>query len=563
MKWIIKEKPDQELSKFLSEKLNIPHIISQILINRNINTVESIKKFFNTKWDDLYDPFLMLDMDRAATRVVQAIERGERILIHGDYDVDGITAVSILYLFLKRMGSDVFFYIPDRLKEGYGLSRLGVQKAYEVEARLLITADCGITNVEEVDLANKFGIDVIISDHHEEGEFLPSSYAILDPKRKGCNYPFKELSGVGVAFKLIHAVIKKLGIDLDILKEYLDLVALGSAADIVPLIDENRLLVKMGLEKINRRERIGIKALIESSGLSNRVIGTGQVVFILAPRINAVGRLGNAERAVRLLVTDSDQQAKNIANILEAENRNRKNIDDQTFNEAIEIIEKEFDSENDRALVLAKEGWHPGVIGIVASRIAERMYRPTIMIAIEDGIGRGSARSILNFDIYSAIRRCERYLLRFGGHKYAAGLMLEIGKIEKFKEDFKKIAYDLLKDEELVQRIIIDAEIELPQVNEELVGMLNRFAPFGPQNMRPVFLSRNLQVVGTPKVVGKDHLKFKVRQGGKVYEAIGFDLGSLHYRLCPGEENLNMVYVIEENFWNGKSRVQLRVKDLK
>ncbi|MFH1941268.1 MAG: single-stranded-DNA-specific exonuclease RecJ [bacterium] len=563
MKWVVTEPTDRNAVNDFVQTLMVPKIVARILVNRGIRSLEEAKRFFKSDWDGLYDPFLMKDMDRAVDRIVAALEQKERIFIYGDYDVDGITAVSLLTLFLRKMGGEVFFYIPDRLKEGYGLSELGIQHAANVGAGLLISVDCGITGVEEVALAGKLGIDVIVSDHHEPAKILPKAEAILDPKREGCTYPFKELAGVGVAFKLVQAVVGKLGLGEKVWREYVDLVALGSAADIVPLIDENRVLVKKGLEKMNLLDRLGIRALVESSGLSGKKIGTGQVVFILAPRINAVGRLGNAERAVRLLITDSEQQAKNIAGILESENRNRKNIDEETFQEALGFLESECDIQSERAVVLAREGWHPGVIGIVASRICERYYRPTIMIAVEDGIGKGSARSISNFDIYSALKRCEDHLLGFGGHRYAAGLTIELGRIDEFKKAFHAVAGEMLEDEDLVQSLWVDAEIQLPEITEQFVQILNLFAPFGPQNMRPVFLSKNIQVVGSPRIVGKNHLKFRVRQGGEVFDAIGFDLGGLFYRLAPGEENLDMVFVVEENHWNGQEKIQLRVKDLR
>jgi len=563
LKWVVTDQPDPDALKYLIETLSVPKVIAKILFNRGIKSPEEAKWFFRSDWKDLNDPFLMKDMDKAVDRVLLALNRNEPIFIYGDYDVDGITGVSLLTLFLRELGGKIHFYIPNRLEEGYGLSKSGIQKATNVGTRLLISVDCGITGIEEVLLAREMGIDVIISDHHEPGHDEPEAVAILDPKREHCSYPFKELAGVGVTFKLIQAIAQKLNLDEEVFKKYIDLVALGSAADIVPLTDENRLLVKKGLERMNQHNRLGFNALVESSGLRGKKIGTGQIVFILAPRINAVGRLGNAERAVRSLITESEQQGKNIANILEAENQNRKSIDEETYQQALAMIESEYDVEVDRAVVLAREGWHSGVIGIVASRIAEQVYRPTIMITIDNEIGKGSARSISNFDIYSALKECEEHLLGFGGHRYAAGLTIETKKIPHFQAAFKKIALETVKDENLIQQLNVDAEIMLPEINDRLVSMLNLFAPFGPKNMRPVFLSRNLRVVGTPRVVGRNHLKFRVRQGGKVFDAIGFDLGGLHYRLTPGEDNLDMVYVIEENYWNGQVKIQLRVKDLR
>jgi len=561
--WIVAEQIDAETIHQLIVSLGVSPVVAKILYNRGVRRFQDAKRFFRPSWSDLYDPFLMKDMDRAVERIQRAVSAKEKIFIYGDYDVDGITSVSLVYLFLKKLGLDVCFYIPDRLREGYGLSKIGVEQAVKFGATLLITVDCGITGVEEVALARKQGIDVIVSDHHERGKELPAAVAILDPKRQECNYPFKELAGVGVAFKLVQAISTRLDLDERYYQEYIDLVSLGSAADIVPLVDENRALVKLGLDKINKLDRVGIRALAETSGLLGKPIGTGQIVFILAPRINAVGRLGNAERAVRLLITESETLAKSIADILESENRNRKSIDEETFAEAKIIVESECSLQKDRAIVLAQQGWHSGVIGIVASRVVEQYYRPTIMIAVEGDVGKGSARSIPNFDIHTALKRCEEYLIGFGGHRYAAGLMIQVEKIPEFREAFQRVAMEMLGEQELIQKIWIDSEINLPEITDSFIRIVDQFAPFGPQNMRPVFLSRNLQVVGSPKVVGKNHLKFKVRQGGEVFDAIGFDLGELQYRLSPGDDRLDMVYVIEENQWNDQTKIQLRVKDLR
>jgi single-stranded-DNA-specific exonuclease len=561
--WVIEENSNPEKVHDLAEMLGIPPVIAKILFHRGIHTKEEARRFFKPDWSDLNDPFLMKDMGVAVDRIVRALERKERILIYGDYDVDGITSVSLLYLFLTKHGGNVGFYIPDRLREGYGLSSAGVIQAAKEGATLLITVDCGITAVEEIQHARKLGMEVIVSDHHEQGKELPEAFAILNPKRNDCPYPFKELAGVGVAFKLAQALCRRIEINEEDYRELIDLVALGSAADIVPLIHENRTLVKLGMERLNRLDRIGIRALAETSGLLGKPIGTGQVVFILAPRINAVGRLGNAERAVRLLITEAESQAKEIAQILESENRNRKNLDDETFQETKALIEKNAQFPEARTIVLAKDGWHPGVIGIVASRIVEQFCRPTVMIALDGDLGKGSARSISNFDIYSALKGCEDLLLSYGGHRHAAGLMIKQDQIERFTERFEQIAAQNIHEEDLTHKIWVDAEIMLPEITDKFVRLMNLFAPFGPQNMRPVLLSRNLNVVGSPRVVGKNHLKFKVRQGGEVYDAIGFDLGDLMYRLSPGDGKLDMVFVVEENYWNDETRIQLRVKDLR
>jgi single-stranded-DNA-specific exonuclease len=561
--WLIAGDSHPEIQQEFTEGLGLPAVVSKILINRGIHTREDARKFFKPVWEDLYDPFLIKDMDKAVDRLARAVEGKERILIYGDYDVDGITSVSLLYLFIRELGGDVGFYIPDRLREGYGLSAAGVTQAAADGASLLVTVDCGITGVEEIRMARTLGLDVIVSDHHEQANVLPEAAAILNPKRNDCPYPFKELAGVGVAFKLVQAMCRHLGLEDETFRKYIDLVALGSSADIVPLIDENRILVKLGMERLNRLERHGIRALVETSGLLGKPIGTGQVVFILAPRINAVGRLGDAQRAVQLLISRSEEESRTLAQVLEAENRNRKNLDDMTFQEAKQLIETEGRLSSTKTLVLSREGWHPGVIGIVASRIVEQYCRPTVMIALDGETGKGSARSIASFDIHSALKQCEDLLTSFGGHRHAAGLLIRLDAIEAFRERFERIASEQIEADDLTQRICVDAEITLPDITDKFIRLLNAFAPFGPQNMRPVFLARNLNVVGSPRVVGRNHLKFKVRQGGAVHDAIGFDLGELIYRLSPGDANLDMVFVVEENHWNDEIRTQLRVKDLR
>ncbi|RKY76598.1 single-stranded-DNA-specific exonuclease RecJ [candidate division KSB1 bacterium] len=574
-------KVDPQQVKNLAEQLRVPPIIGQILLNRGINSFDKAKEFFRPNLQYLHDPFLMMDMEKAVERLAVAIKQKQRIVIYGDYDVDGTTAISMLYLFLKQMGAPPRFYIPDRLRDGYGLSENGIREIFSWGTDLILTTDCGITGVKEVALANKLGMEVIISDHHEPGEKLPPALAVLNPKREDCSYPFKELAGVGVAFKLIQGLVDKFNLSKDYLEQCLDLVALGSAADIVPLTGENRILVKLGLETLRCTEKLGLRALIKSSGLLGRSIGTGQVVFILAPRINAVGRMGSAARAVHLLVADSERRADNIAKILETENRNRRNLDEEIYKEAVEIMERQFDPERDWSIVLHKEGWHPGVVGIVASRLVERYYRPTVMIALGDEldmlntqaesqggkIGKGSARSIPGFDIYSALKACQNYLISFGGHKFAAGLSIQKEMIPAFRNAFNQVARQMMTSEHLIPKICFDGVLKLNEIDAKFIRLLKLFAPHGPQNMRPVFLSTNLEVVGTPQIVGNNHLKFKVRQKGAqnriVIDAIGFNLGDLIYRISPGEANLDMIYVIEENEFQGERSLQLRVKDLR
>lgn len=563
LKWVQHEEIDIELIEEYARQLNVPPIISKILISRGIDSFAKAKQFFKGEMEDMYDPFLLEDMHKAVDRIIEALKEKERILIYGDYDVDGITSVSILYMLLIELGADVIFYIPHRVQEGYGITQVGIDEAVKKNVKLIISVDCGITAGQEVDYARKFGIDVIISDHHEEGLELPNAYAILDPKCKLSDYPFEELAGVGVAYKLGQALIKSSDLEISRMNKYIEFVAIGSTADIVPLISENRIFVKEGLRRLNTTDKPGLKALLSVSGMADKPIGTGQIVFVLAPRINAVGRLGDAQQAVELLTTQNFSKAWEIANILESENRARKNIDEETFRQAREIVDHEYDLSQQFGLVLAKQDWHPGVIGIVASRVVEKYYRPTVMISIDTDVGKGSARSIAGFDIYQAIKKCEDLLVAFGGHKYAAGLTIEKEKIEEFRERFNKIAKEQLSEDLLQPKLKIDGEIRLSEITPRLVQILKMFAPFGPQNMRPIFQSKNLQVVGNPTIVGKNHLKFRVRQDGVVFDAIGFNLGDLIYRIEPGSHNLDLAYVIEENIYTGRTSLQLRVKDLR
>ena len=563
LKWVQQDDFDQEIVKNFGIRLNVPPVISSILISRGIDTFDKAKLFFRGKLDDLHDPFLLKDMKKAVERIVQALENNEKILIYGDYDVDGITSVSLLYLLLNKLGADVSFYIPHRVQEGYGIAKAGIDEAQKNGINLIISVDCGITAIDEVEYARQLNIDFIISDHHEEGPELPKACAILDPKCKDSNYPYQELAGVGVAFKLAQALVRSLNEDDSVANEYLDLVAIGSTADIVPLIDENRIFVKEGLKNFNTTKKAGLKALLKVASMTDKAIGTGQIVFVLAPRINAVGRMGNAEDAVRLLTTDDWEEAWEIANILENENRARKSIDEVTFKEAKLIVDEEYDSSNNYGLVIAKDDWHPGVIGIVASRVVEKYYRPTIMISVNTDVGKGSARSITGFDIYNAIKQCDDLLLAYGGHKYAAGLTIEKEKIPEFRERFNKIAEAELTEDLIIPKLKIYGEIRLSEITPRLVQLLKLFAPFGPQNMRPVFQSSNVQVVGSATVVGRNHLKFKVQQDGVIFDTIGFNLGNLIYRIDPGTSNLDIAYVIEENFYLGHTSLQLRIKDLR
>jgi single-stranded-DNA-specific exonuclease len=502
-------------------------------------------------------------MASAVDRIVRALKAQEHIMIFGDYDVDGITATSLLYLVLTRLGANVSFYIPNRISEGYGLSIPGIREAAQRDVTLVISVDCGITATEEVDLARSLGIDLIITDHHEVQEQIPQAQAILNPKRADDDYPDEHLAGVGVAFKLVQGLYRHLGLDDSELENHLDLVALGTAADIVPLVGENRILTKFGLEQVAKTEKVGLRSLVEITGLLGEEIQTGHVVFILAPRINAVGRLGDAQRAIALLATNQRDRARRIARFLNDENRRRKDIDESMLREAQELIKKNIDLEKDRVIILASDKWHPGVIGIVASRVVEQYYRPTVLISLEGNEGKGSGRSISGFNLYEALERCQEHLIRFGGHKYAAGLTIDASKIHVFKERLNQVAMETLSPELLVPSLKIDASVTLDQVDEQLLAALGELAPFGPQNMRPVLMADNLEVVGCPRVVGQNHLKFKVRQNERVLDVIAFDKGERLSDVEVGKRNLSLSFVLEENTWQGRSSLQLRARDLR
>jgi len=566
-----------ELSIKLAEELSIPRVLASILINRQIDTPKKARIFFEPSIEDLYDPYLMDQLDIAVGRIIDAIISKEKITIFGDYDVDGTNGTSMLLRFFRSLDANVEYIIPHRIREGYGLSKQVIEKLSSSNTKLLITVDCGITSVEEVELAKSFGIDTIICDHHETGNKIPNAAAVLDALKPSCQYPFKYLCGAGVAFKLVQALLgtdyianklsEKDCIDRNALlhkkiQEYIQYATLATTADIVPLIDENRSIVKMGLEIINYDPLPGIRALIETSGLKLGKISTGQIVFVLAPRINAAGRIGDANRAVELLTSESFEKALEIARIMESENYLRKKIDEETFIQAQKIIEDTLDIDNEYAIVLHQNDWHPGVIGIVASRLVERYYRPTILMTTVDGVIKGSARSIPGFNIYEALRKCQDKLLQFGGHKYAAGLAVSPEKINDFCISFKKTAEELLTKDMLIPIIQIDAEIQLSELSPKFIQVLGKFAPFGPENMKPVFATRNVEILGQPKIVGNNHLRFKIRNRACVFDAIGFNLGYL-IDLVNSHNIVDVVYSIEEGEFIGESIPQLKIRDIK
>jgi len=562
-RWIYKEEVDDKATERLAQEININPIISKILIQRNITNFNEAKEYFRPSLDQLHDPFLMRDMDKALERIKLAMDLEQKILIYGDYDVDGTTAVSLVYGFLKNFYSNIEFYIPDRYKEGYGISQAGIEYAEENEFKLIITLDCGIKAMEMTNLANEKDIDLIICDHHLPGETLPDAYAILDPKMLDCPYPYKELSGCGVGFKLLQAFCEKFGYDPDLLHDYMDLVAVSIAADIVPITGENRVLAYHGLKKLNENPRLGLNALIKLAGIRND-INISSIVFGIGPRINASGRMDHAKSAVELLLADNFKTIESLAENLDTKNLQRRNFDNTITTEAIEMIEREDVSKDHKSTVLYKGDWHKGVIGIVASRCIDKFYRPTIILTESNGKATGSARSVDGFDIYEAISQCSDLLEQYGGHMYAAGLTMDIENVEAFKQKFERIVAEKITEEQLVPLIEIDSEIDLKDINFKFYNVLDQMAPFGPGNMQPVFVSHQLHVSGRPRILKKQHLKFYVKQYDEdiAMEAIGFGQAD-YYEMIASGMRFSMAYYIEENNYLGNKTLQLRVKDIR
>ena len=522
--------------------------------------------FLSASLSDLHSPFLMKDMDKAVTRIARALKDRQKIVIYGDYDVDGITGTAILYNFLQELGGDCSYFIPEREKEGYGLNLEAIRQFKEKGAGLLITVDCGIGDFEEVSSAHEQGMDAIITDHHEIPDRLPPADAVLNPKQKDCPFPFKDLAGVGIAFNLLIALRSYLrdtgyfGNEAPPnLKEYLDLVSLGTVADMVPLVDENRIFVKYGLKFLTNGSRVGIKALKEVSGLKDVPITTGHIGFRLGPRINAPGRIDRAEEGLKLLITKDAQEAESLAKSLEGMNSRRQQIENEIVREIKERIEKDERFLEKRSLVLSSSNWHPGVIGICASRIVEEYYRPTVLIALDGEKGKGSARSIEAFHLYNGLKGCESLLEGFGGHKHAAGLTILTGKIEEFEKAFEEIAFQSLEEEHLIPRINIDAEINLKEVTENFIDELDRLSPFGYSNPEPTFSSFDLKLYSS-MVVKNGHLKMKIKEEGAFYDAIGFNMGN-HFPLS--DQKIRLAFVPQFNTWQGIKNIQLRIKDIK
>lgn len=562
MRWTLKPNPSQENVNRLAESLNVEQIVAKLLIQRGIETFEQAKQFFRPNLEDLHDPFLMKDMDKAVERIEKAIENNENILVFGDYDVDGTTAVSLVSSYLKEYYPNVATYIPDRYNEGYGISFKGIDFADDNGFSLIIALDCGIKSIDHVAYAKERNIDFIICDHHRPGEFLPEAIAVLDPKREDCSYPYDELCGCGVGFKLIQALGKNRNQTIEDLTPYLDLVATAIAADIVPITGENRILAYFGLQVINSFPRPGIKALVHQ--IKKQVLDITDVVFIIAPRINAAGRIKHGNHAVELLTEFNFEQAQQFASEIETYNSERKDLDKQITKEALLQIEENNEKERYTSVVF-QEDWHKGVIGIVASRLIETYYRPTLVFTKSGDKYAASARSVKGFDIYNALEACSEHLEQFGGHMYAAGMTLAAENYLIFKEAFEKVVQESIHPDMLFPEILIDAEINLADITPKFTRILKQFEPFGPQNMTPIFLTKNLKDTGYGKQIGQEdeHLKLFVKQNqSEGIGAIGFGLGD-KLDLTSNQKSFQAVYCIDENEWNGNLSLQLRLKDLK
>jgi single-stranded-DNA-specific exonuclease len=562
-KWIIAPEPEQNKIDELSQSININPVLSKILVTRGITNFQEAKTFFRPSIEDCHNPFLMQDMDIAVNRLIDAIDNKEAILVYGDYDVDGSTSVAMMYSFLKSYCENLYYYIPDRYLEGYGISNKGIDYAKEKNCSLIISLDCGIKAIDKVDYANSKNIDFIICDHHNPGESLPEAVAVLDPKRKDCTYPFKELSGCGVGFKLIQAFCIQKEIPEHHAFELLDLVAISIAADIVAVTGENRILAFYGLEKINFNPRPGIKALIQASGLKDKIT-ISNLVFQLGPRINAAGRIDHAHLAVKLLTAIHEDEALIIAENVSSKNTTRKDFDQNITNEALSTIEDNQELISAKSTVLFNKNWHKGVIGIVASRCIEHHYRPTIIMTESNGKATGSARSVDGFDLYSAIESCKEYLDQFGGHKHAAGLTLSIDQIPSFTAAFEAVVQKNITEDQLIPKIKIDSYIEIDQITDKFYSILSQMDPFGPGNMQPVFAAKNLSILGEPLILKEKHLKLTVKNksGKNKITAIGF--GMAEYKdLIMNSNAFELAFTIQENHFNGVKSLQLYLKDIR
>lgn len=562
MRWTLTEKPNPLTVNQLADALGVDTRIATLLVQRGISTFEEARQFFRPSLNDLHDPYLMKDMDKAVARIEKAVANGERILVFGDYDVDGTTAVSLMSGYLRSFYPNVDTYIPDRYGEGYGVSIAGIDYADDNGCTLIIALDCGIKSPDKVAYANEKGIDFIICDHHRPGDTLPDAVAVLDPKRDDCTYPYDELCGAGVGFKLVQALAANRNQTIMDLLPWLDLVATAIAADIVPITGENRILATFGLNVINTNPRPGIKALIQN--VKKKILTISDVVFTIAPRINAAGRISHGNHAVALLTEFDLTQAEEFAAQIETFNTDRKGLDKQITVEALAQIDRNNDH-NRKTTVVYQEDWHKGVIGIVASRLIETYYRPTLVFTKSGDKLAASARSVRDFDVYNALEACADCLEQFGGHMYAAGLTLKEEQYENFRNRFEEVVAATIAPELLIPEIRIDEEIDFSDITPKFFRILKQFEPFGPGNMTPVFMTRKVRDTGYGKAIGSDneHLKLYIKQGdSESYGAIGFGLGKKQSLACNGD-TFDAAYSIEENEWNGEVKLQLRLRDLR
>jgi single-stranded-DNA-specific exonuclease len=567
-RWDFQTIPEQEKIDKLAKALNISALNAGLLLQRGINSFNEAKAFFRPKLEDLYNPFEMQDMEAAVNRIEAALEEGETIMVFGDYDVDGTTSVALVSSYLKHYYENIITYIPDRYNEGYGISFAGIDEAEKQNCSLIIALDCGIKALDKVDYANQKNIDFIICDHHRPGDKLPAALAVLDPKRDDCRYPYKELSGCGIGFKLMQALSQKFNWPQDELFNLLDLTAISIACDIVPITGENRILAYYGLKQINdpNYSREGVKHLLKLANKEGNV-DISTLVFIIGPRINAAGRIESGLNAVELLTAATKKDVEDFGKLINSQNNERRELDKETTFEALNLIEHSKELKKAKSTVLYQSHWHKGVIGIVASRVIESFYRPTIIFTESNGVAAGSARSVPGFDVYNAIEACSEHILQFGGHKYAAGLTIEIDKIPEFVKAFEKQVSTTITEEQLTPVVEIDYEIELSEINRKFYNILTQMAPFGPENLTPVFCAKNVVDAGYTTKVGSDnsHLKLSVRQihnPSEEFNGIAFKMGHWEEYL-KANNPVDIVFTIEENNWRGQSSLQLMVRDIK
>lgn len=560
--------PGDELQiKNLASELNIDEVLANILIQRGITNFEAARRFFRPELTHLHDPFLMKDMDKAVGRLNEAVRKNEQVMIYGDYDVDGTTSVALVYSFLKERFSNICYYIPNRYTEGYGVSLQAIDFAKQSGVSLIIALDCGIKAVEKIAYAKKLNIDFIVCDHHMPGESLPEAVAILDPKRPDCEYPFQELSGCGVGFKFMQAYCREAGINQDEIYRYLDLVAVSIASDIVPITGENRILSFYGLKRLNENPCPGLKSIMKIAGIHGKQLAIDDIVFKIGPRINAAGRMETGNKAVELLLSGSDHVATEMGGKINVYNDRRKNIDRDITQQALRLIASEPSLQNSLSTVLFNPEWHKGVIGIVASRLIETYYRPTVVLTESNGFATGSARSVPGFDLYQAMEACSDLLENFGGHMYAAGMTMKVENVPHFRTRFEKAVSETITEDLLIPKIDVDAKITLERINSKFYNILRQFQPFGPENMSPVFLVENVIDTGGVKIVGPnhDHLKLDItseENPNLKISAIAFGQ-SEHYKLIHAGMPFDMCFSVEENVFQGKSNLQLNVKDIK